>query len=80
MKAISFQMTKLSGLLDSASDIISNAVARLIYAAQELLALGRPGEPDLETRAAVARSKTVIGELEEQRRADDSKATFQRGA
>ena len=78
MRMFSFQIPTFSGLRDSAGDIISNALARLIYAAQELLAVGAFIDPNPETRAAVVRSKTVIGELEAQRRADNSRSAFQR--
>jgi hypothetical protein len=79
MRMFSFQSLKFSALLNSATDIISNALARLIYAGHELLVGGESINPNLETRAAVARSKTVIGELEAQRRADDSRPLFQSG-
>lgn len=78
MRMFSFQIPTFSGLRDSVTDIIANALARLFYAAQELLTIGAFIDPNLETRAAVARSKTVIGELEAQRRADDSRPAFRR--
>ena len=72
MKPSPFETLKLGALRDKTTDAIAGAIALLVYAAQRLLALSDASEPDLLTRVAVARSKTVIGELEAQRRADDS--------
>lgn len=78
MKLALFERPNLNALLDSATDAIAGAIARLVYASQQLLALAA-FEPDLAARAAVARSKTVIGELEAERRVDDSRPLYQRG-
>ncbi|CAN5790449.1 hypothetical protein BH11PSE13_BH11PSE13_07340 [soil metagenome] len=78
MKLAPLERPNLSALLDRATDAIATAIAGLAYAAQQLLAL-IASEPDVATRAAVARSKTVIGELDAQRRADDSRPFYQRG-
>ena len=78
MKPSPFETLKLDALRDKTTDAIAGAIALLVYAAQRLLALSDAFEPDLLTRIAVARSKTVIGELEAQRRADDS-GPFSRG-
>lgn len=78
MKLTQFERRNLNALLDDSIDAMASVIGRLVYAAQQLLALVAR-EPDVATRAAVARSKTVIGELEAQRRADDSGPFYQRG-
>ena len=78
MKLAPLERPKLDALLDSATDAMASVIARLAYALQQLLALVA-FEPDVATRAAVARSKTVIGELEAQRRAEASRPSYQRG-
>jgi hypothetical protein len=78
MKLAPLERPNLNALMGSATDVMASAIARLAYAAQQLLALVA-SEPDVATRAAVARSKTVIGELEAQRRVDDSRPLYQRG-
>lgn len=64
------------GATDSAGTALANAVARCVVGLQDLLFRSGPIGSDEATQAAVARSKTVIGELEAEQRAAERRPSI----